>query len=334
MIKKDSHFSVEKRKLSAQSSVRSRRLHILLISDCMNDFFGVIKRLVLPLHLLLIPVFPLKFASKTFFPLCKTCVEMKHTKTFERLFLGAECEDDDYQKRMFWGTFVTEELRLALLKSYRIVDVSEVWSWKEEKRSKELFKGYMYIFPKLKAESGGWPRCYCEVDVEDKLFHHKLQYLQEYAQGENVKLGPSKVRRNGGLQFKSKILFNSFWDYLGMRENLAKTLYINTYSDVVKFFTSNTTKVSDAELVVDDLIFLHYQLIDDASAVPRKSNVILASFTIANARVIVYSYLSKIKNPSNILYCDNDSILFVQDSDHQSETPEIPKGSFLAEMTN
>ena len=119
-----------------------------------------------------------------------------------------------------------------------------------------------------------------------------------------------------------------------MRKKLQKTRYVNTYSEVVKFFTSNTTKVLDAALVGDELMFLQYQMIDDASDVPRKSNVILASFTTANARVILYSYLSKIKNPSNILYCDTDSIIYVQDSDYKSETPDIPTGSHLGEMTN
>ena len=198
---------------------------------------------------------------------------------------------------MFWGTFVTKELRLALLKGYRIVDVSEVWSWKEEKRSKELFKRYINTFLKLKTEASGWPHCDCEVDIEDQLCHHKLQYLHEYEQRENIKLDPAKVRRNEGLRFISKILFNSFWGYLGMRENLPKTRYVNTYSEVVKFFTSNTTKVLDAALVGDDLMFLQYQMIDDASDVPRKSNVILASFTTANALVIFTAICQKSKTP-------------------------------------
>ena len=169
--KKDSQLSLEKRKLSPvcdrddsiyslpQTAVESKILN--------EQFFGLIKCLVLPPRNLLIPVLPLKFASNLFFPLCKTCVDMKHTKTFEKLFLGAECEHDDYQMRMFWGTFVTKELRLSLLKGYRIVDVSEVWSWKEEKRSKELFKRYINTFLKLKLEASGWPHCDCEVEIVD-----------------------------------------------------------------------------------------------------------------------------------------------------------------------
>ena len=81
-------------------------------------------------------------------------------------------------------------------------------------------------------------------------------------------------------------------------------------------------------------MFLQYQKIDDASDVPRKSNVLLASFTTENARVILNSYLLKLKNSSNLIYCETDSIMYVQDSDYKSETPDIPTGSYLGEMTN
>ena len=217
--KKDSQLSLEKQKLSPECD-REDSIYSLpqtaVESKILNEqFFGLVKCLVLPPRHLLIPVLPLKFASKLFFPLCKTCVDMKQTKTIEKHFLGAECEHDYYQKRMFWGTFVTKELRLALLKGHRIVDVSEVWSWKEEKRSKELFKRYINTFLKLKTEASGWPLCDCKVDIEDQLCHHKLQYLHEYEQRENIKLDTSKVRRNEGLRFISKILPNSFWGYLG-----------------------------------------------------------------------------------------------------------------------
>ena len=44
-----------------------------------------------------------------------------------------------------------------------------------------------------------------------------------------------------------------------------KRSYVNTYSEVVKVFMSNTTKDLDAALVGDDLMLLQYQLIDDAA---------------------------------------------------------------------
>ena len=122
----------------------------------------------------------------------------------------------------------------------------------------------------------------------------------------------------------SKVLLNSFWCYLEIRENLPKARYIKTYSEVVKFFTSNTTKALDAALVGDDLMLLQCEMIDDASDVPRKSNVFLAFFTTANARVILYNFSSKVDSKtSNILYCDTAIIMYVQKTLHLSELPDI-----------
>ena len=109
---------------------------------------------------------------------------------------------------------------------YRIVDVSEVWSWKEEKRSKELFKAYINIFLNLKREASGWPLSDSEVDIEDQLCHHKLQYLHDYEQRENIQLGPSEVRRNEGLRFISKISLNSFWECGKVYQKRAMSIHI------------------------------------------------------------------------------------------------------------
>ena len=231
MKKKDSQLSLEKRNLSPEcdrdDSIYSLPQTAVEFKNLNKHFFGFINCLVLPPRHLLIPVLPLKFASKLFFPLCKTCVDMKHTKTFEKLLLGAECEHDDYQKRMFWYTFVTKELRLALLKRYRIVDVSEVWSWKEEKRSKELFKRYMKTFVKLR--TSWWPLCDCEVDIEDTLCHHKLQYLHDYEQRENIRLDPSNERRNEGLRFISKscsIVSGATWGCEKIYQKRAMSIHV------------------------------------------------------------------------------------------------------------
>ena len=102
--------------------------------------------------------------------------------------------------------------------------------------------------------------------------------------------------------------------YLGMHGKVSKTRYHNTYSEIVEFFTSNTTKFQDEALFGDDLMLSQYQMIDDASDLPRKSNVILASFTTANPRAFFTTLCEKSKKPSNVLYCDTDNIKYVQDS--------------------
>ena len=82
-------------------------------------------------------------------------------------------------------------------------------------------------------------------------------------------------------------------------------------------------------------MLLQYHLIDEAADVSRKSNVILAAFTTAHARCILYSYLEKVRRPENILYCDTDSIMyFTSCPDGEEPTPDIPTGSNMGDMTN
>lgn len=117
-----------------------------------------------------------------------------------------------------------------------------------------------------------------------------------------------------------------------MRDNMPQTRYVNNYKEVVEYFTSKTKRVTDATLVGDDLMLLQYQLIDDDAASPRKTNVILAAFTTAHARVVLYRNMQLVRDPQNVLYCDTDSIMYVHDT--KRSTQDIPIGSCLGEMTN
>ena len=76
-----------------------------------------------------------------------------------------------------------------------------------------------------------------------------------------------------------------------------------------------------------------YQLIDDAADAPRKTNVILAAFTTAHARIILFNNMQLVKNPENGLYCDTDSIMYVHDQT-LTGSPDILIGSGLGEMTD
>ena len=77
---------------------------------------------------------------------------------------------------------------------------------------------------------------------------------------------------------------------------------------------------------------LHYQLIDDAADAPRKTDVILAAFTTSHARIILLKNRQLVKDSRNVLYCDTDSIMYVQDKE-KCELPDDPIASSLGEMT-
>ena len=141
---KDSQLSLDERKLSLECGPDHSIYSLLQTAvepKVLNEQnFGLIKCLIISPRHLLIPVLPLKCASQLFFPLCKTCVDVKHNKPFEKLFFDAECEHDDYHRRKILGTFVNKELQLAWLNGFGIIDVSNIWSWKKEKHSQACSK--------------------------------------------------------------------------------------------------------------------------------------------------------------------------------------------------
>lgn len=80
----------------------------------MENYFGVIKCRVLPPKGLHLPVLPVRVNGKLLFPLCMTCaLNMQQTK----------CEHSNSERTVV-GTWVSEEIKLAVSKGYKILKVS------------------------------------------------------------------------------------------------------------------------------------------------------------------------------------------------------------------
>lgn len=80
----------------------------------MKDYFGIIKCKVLPPSDLHLPVLPVRCNGKLMFPLCQMCAEKRQP---------TPCQHSD-EERCITGTWVTEELKLAIEKGYSITQVS------------------------------------------------------------------------------------------------------------------------------------------------------------------------------------------------------------------
>jgi len=141
---------------------------------------------------------------------------------------------------MIIGTWVTEEMKKAVEKGYKIIKVSQVlvkclflifpyflkvcsriilklllitfylFSFQMyevyhfSKTSNELFRSYIDLFLKIKQEASGWPyHCITEED--------KITYLENYAEKEGISLNPDSISVNPGRRQVSKLALNSFW---------------------------------------------------------------------------------------------------------------------------
>ncbi|XP_071040666.1 uncharacterized protein [Parasteatoda tepidariorum] len=158
----------------------------------LENYFGIMKCTILPPRKLFLPVLPYRSNKKLMFPLCRTCVE-----TLQQ----SPCIHSDVEREIT-GTWVTEEVKLALKKGYELKEIHEVYHFEES--SSTLFKNFIDLFLKIKQESSGWP-------VECNTEEEKLKYIEDYLKREGVALDASKIMRNLGRRAVAKLILNSFW---------------------------------------------------------------------------------------------------------------------------
>ncbi|KAK9708059.1 hypothetical protein QE152_g27444 [Popillia japonica] len=83
------------------------------------------------------------------------------------------CRHSDEQRALV-GTWVRNEVRKALEKGYRLLDIYEVWEYKVVNG---LFKDYINEYLKIKQQSSGWPTGCDSAEEKERL---KYQLLEVY----------------------------------------------------------------------------------------------------------------------------------------------------------
>ena len=94
------------------------------------------------------------------------------------------------------------------------------------------------------------------------------------------------------------------------------------------YLTSDEINVLDARFVSDEMIEIHYENNENFIAPNAKTNVVIAAFTTAYARLKLYGVLDMLQE--RVLYYDTDSVIFVS----KPNDPEPPIGPYLGELTD
>ena len=265
--------------------------------DNIRQYCGLIKCKVLPPTNLYHPVLPQKCSQKLMFPLCRSCAE----KTDPHM----RCTHLQEEDRSFTGTWVTIELFEALDRGYKLLDVHEVWHFSEttqyDKASGEggIFAGYIDTFLRIKQESSGYPDwCMTEQD--------KIKFRQDYFEAEGIRL--ENVEKNKGMRAIAKIMLNSLWGKLAQRENMTKTEYISEPSKFFDLVTNPNKIVKNVDICRENLLLVNWDDTESSVEPHACSNVIVAAFVTAKARLKLYGILEKLNE--RVLYFDTDSIIY------------------------
>ena len=94
------------------------------------------------------------------------------------------------------------------------------------------------------------------------------------------------------------------------------------------YLYSSEFEVTDARLVNDETVEVHYKNNEEFEEQNNKVNIVIAAFTTAYARLKLYDLLDLLQE--RILYYDTDSVVFV----HEPGKPEPPMGDYLGDLTD
>lgn len=107
-------------------------------------------------------------------------------------------------------------------------------------------------------------------------------------------------------------MLNSFWGKFGQRSNLPQIEYVSDPSVYFDLLTSDQ-QVFGVNFVTDEVVEMRWKNINEFVEASGRTNVVLAAYTTAQARLKLYSYLEKLDKRT--LYADTDSIIFVTEYD-------------------
>ena len=237
-------------------------------------------------------------------------------------------------------TWCTIELEKALEKGYRLLQINEVWHFPQ--KTDTLFKEYIDMFAKIKLEASGYPKN-CVTDEQ------KQAYVDDILEHQDIQLDPTKITYNPGLRALAKLMLNSFWGkyvlhrkgcfqkkpisfyFLGkfaQRPNLTKTEQIDDPKRFFDYLTSDEVIVTDANFVSEDIMEIQYEYGDNFVEVNPNTNVIIAAFTTAHARLQLYDELDMLGE--RVLYYDTDSVIYLT----QPGQPEPRLGNYIGDLTD
>ena len=95
-----------------------------------------------------------------------------------------------------------------------------------------------------------------------------------------------------------------------------------------QYLDSTKYEVSDARLVNDEMVEVHYKEKSEFVEENDKTNIVIAAFTTAYARLKLYDLLDLLQE--RVLYYDTDSVIYV----HEPGKPDPPLGDYLGDLTD
>jgi len=187
--------------------------------------------------------------KKLLFCLCRSCVRENNT--------AGECQHLSDAERCLECTWVIDEVRLAVDRGYKILEIQEVYQYAVTQYDPDtceggLFVEYINTFLKLKAEASGY-RSWVRTPDDEEL------YIRQFYQSEGIRLDKDSIRYNGAKRGLAKLCLNSMWGKLTERSNRPQTKLISDLHYLYRFLVTPGIQVHNMLFANDDVVWISWQ---------------------------------------------------------------------------
>jgi hypothetical protein len=119
------------------------------------------------------------------------------------------------------------------------------------------------------------------------------------------------------------------WDKWAQNQNKTQTTIVDSENEFYELLTCPGTEVTNLIFPNDDVAWVSCKYSEDNTAVGKNVNVVVAAYVTTQARLKLYEYLSKMGE--SVLYCDTDSVIFIQ---KDNDPPKVETGDYLGDLTD
>lgn len=136
------------------------------------------------------------------------------------------------------------------------------------------------------------------------------------------------IKKNPGLRSLSKICLNSIWGKFGERPDKIKKLFIDERDKLLNLVTDPSYETLSLYSLSSESVLASYKLLNEGNNLNPNTNVVIAAYTTAHARLHLYKYLDFLQE--RVLYYDTDSVFFTKKPNEEG----LPLGDYLGDLTD
>jgi hypothetical protein len=228
-----------------------------------------------------------------------------------------------------------DELRERVKHGLQVLCVYELWDWSDpQEHVAGPMAGYVANFLRSKMECSGW-KALCGREPETL---EEKEAICDHLEAENLGLcrpRPDKVQDNPGGRQLAKLRLNMLWGKFVQTPCALTVKFISGYGEYAQLWFDNQVDKSTLQFrrIRDglDMMEVRYGHTNSARA-PSNTHYFLGASCTAQARLKLQSML-RFVGPERALYCDTDSVVYVQRDDDEEEK-RVKTGEALGQWSS